>query len=204
MNISIRLEEERDYRHVETLTREAFWDLYRPGCVEHWILHQIRNTPVFVKALSFVACAGDTVIGNIVYSRAKVVSTDNQAFEVLCMGPFAVAPSFQKKGVGARLIQYSIEKAKGSGFKAVVIYGDPDYYRRFGFVRAAEHGITTSSGESFDAFMALELFAGALDGVRGRFYADPVFEKTSGKAFEAFEKEFPHKEKHVTDTQFFH
>ena len=94
--------------------------------------------------------------------------------------------------------------AKELGFKAVVIFGDPSYYRRFGFVRAADYGITTSSGESFDAFMTLELFSGALEGVCGRFYADPVFEKTSGKEFAAFEKEFPHKEKHVTDTQIFH
>lgn len=204
MNISIRLEEDRDHRDVETLTREAFWDLYRPGCVEHWILHQIRKLPAFVKELSFVACDGDTVIGNIVYSLARIVSVDTRIFKVLCMGPFAVLPAFQKKGVGALLLQYSLQKAKEFGFKAVVIFGDPKYYGRFGFVSAGNFGVTTATGENFDAFMALELFSGALDGARGKFYADPVFEMTCDGGLEAFEKEFPHKEKHVTETQIFH
>jgi predicted N-acetyltransferase YhbS len=172
--------------------------------VEHWILHQIRKVPAFVKELSFVACDGDAVIGNIVYSRAKVVSEAGQEFEVLCMGPFAVTPSLQKKGVGARLLQHSLQKAKALGFKAVVIFGDPKYYSRFGFVNAGNFGITTATGENFDAFMALKFFPEALDGTRGKFYADPVFEKMSGEEFEAFEKEFPHKEKHVTATQIFH
>ena len=203
MNISIRLEEEQDYKKVEYLTREAFWDLYRPGCVEHLIVHKIREVPAFVKELSFVACDDDALLGNIIYSKAKVVHDENKEFEVLCMGPFGVLLAFQKKGVGSLLMNCSIKKAKELGFKAIVIFGDPKYYQRFGFVNAKNYGITTPSGENFDAFMVLELFDGALDGITGKFYADNVFE-IKNEELEVFEKEFPYKEKHVTDTQLWH
>jgi len=203
MNTSIRLEEEQDYKRVEYLTREAFWDLYRPGCNEHLIVYKIRKVPAFVKELSYVACDDDAVIGNIIYSKAKVVHDENKEFEVLCMGPVGVLPPFQKKGIGSRLMNCSIKKAKELGFKAIVTFGDPKYYQRFGFVNAENYGITTPSGENFDAFMVLELFDGALDGITGKFYADNVFE-VKDEELEVFEKEFPYKEKHVTDTQLWH
>ncbi len=200
MTISIRLEEARDYSPVEHLTREAFWDLYHPGCSEHLIVHKIRDVPAFVRELSLVACDGDTVVGNIIYSRAKVVNAQNQEFEVLCMGPIGVLPSCQKKGIGSQLMTASIQKAKALGFRAVIIYGSPAYYHRFGFVNAQQYGITTPTGDNFDAFMALELYDGALQGIAGKFYADRVFE-IDNQELEAFDKHFPYKEKHVTDTQ---
>lgn len=203
MKVSIRLEEDRDYRNVEYLTREAFWDLYRPGCFEHLIVHKIRKAPAFIKELSYVACDGDTVIGNIIYSKAKVVNAENKEFEVLCMGPIAVLPVFQKKGVGTLLIKHSIKKAQELGFKAILIFGNPKYYQRFGFVNAGNFGITTSAGENLDAFMALELFNGALKGINGKYYEDPVFDVKENEV-EAFDKGFPYKKKHVTDTQIFH
>ena len=201
MNISIRSEEERDYKKVEYLTREAFWDLYHPGCTEHLIVHKLRKVPAFVKELNYVACDGDSVVGNIIYSKAKVVNSENKEFEVLCMGPIGVLPSFQKKGIGSMLMNRSIKKARELGFKAIIIFGNPKYYQRFSFVNAKNYGITTASGENFDAFMALELFDGALDGITGKYYEDQVF-KTDDKELEAFERGFPYKEKHITDTQF--
>jgi predicted N-acetyltransferase YhbS len=201
MNVSIRLEEEKDYKNVEHLTREAFWDIYRPGCNEHLIVHKIRKVPEFVKELSFVACDDDNVIGNIIYSKAKVVNDENKEFEVLCMGPLGVLPSFQRKGIGSLLMNYSIAKARELGFKAILIFGNPKYYQRFGFIKTEKYGIKTSSGENFDAFMALELFDGALNGITGEFYADKVFE-IEDEELEIFEREFPYKEKHITDTQF--
>lgn len=200
MNVSIRLEEERDYRKVEHLTREAFWDIYHPGCTEHLIVHKLRTAPAFVKELSYVACDEDSIIGSIIYSKAKVINDQNQEFEVLCMGPLSVLPSFQRKGIGSLLMNHSIEKARGLGFKAIIIFGNPEYYRRFGFVNAAKYGIKTASGENFDAFMALELCGGALHGITGKFYGDKVFE-TEDEELEIFEKGFPYKEKHITDTQ---
>ena len=200
MNISIRLEEEDDYRPVESLTREAFWNLYKPGCNEHLLVHKIRKVPAFVKELSLVACDGDKIVGNIIYSKAKVINGENKEFEVLCIGPIGVLPAYQKQGIGSLLMNHSLEKAKQLGYKAIIIFGNPDYYHRFGFVDARECGIQTAWGENFSAFMALELYKGSLNGISGKFYADKVF-KIDEDELEIFEKEFPPREKRVTDTQ---
>jgi predicted N-acetyltransferase YhbS len=200
MTISIRLEEENDYRNVEYLTREAFWNLYKPGCVEHLIVHKMRKVPAFVKELSFVAYDNNKIVGNITYSKAKVIDSKKQEFEVLCMGPIGVLPSYQGQGIGSLLMNYSIEKAKQFGHKAIIIFGNPNYYHRFGFINAKEYGIQTSWGENFEEFMTLELYDGGLNGISGKFYEDEVF-KIDQDELEIFEKEFPHKEKRVTDTQ---
>ena len=201
MNLSIRPEEEKDYRDVENLTREAFWNLYRSGCVEHLIVHNLRKTPAFVKELSFVALDDNKIVGSIIYSKAKVITDENTEFEVLCMGPIGVLPPFQGQGIGSLLMNASAEKARQLGFRCVIIFGNPVYYHRFGFKSASEYGIQTSTGENFEAFMALELRAGGLSGISGRFYEDKVFEVDPAE-LEIFEKEFPYKEKLVTDTQF--
>lgn len=203
MNISIRPEEENDFKNVEHMIREAFWDLYQPGCVEHLIAHNMRKSPDFVKELDYVACDGDTIVGNIIYSRAKVINDENKEFEVLCMGPLGVLPSYQKKGIGSLLMNNTIEKARQLGYKAIFIFGNPEYYNRFGFRNTREYNIQTSSGENFDAFMALELYSGSLKQVSGKFFASGSFEVTE-EELENFEKKFPHKTKHVTDTQLFH
>jgi len=200
MSILIRQEEEHDFKNVEHMTREAFWDLYKPGCDEHLVVHKIRKVPAFVKELDFIACDKDTIVGNIIYSRAKVVNEEKKESEVLCMGPVTVLPSYQKQGIGSLLMNHSIKKAKQLGYKGIIIFGNPDYYQRFGFVNAKEYNIQTSWGENMDAFMALELYEGSLKDVSGKFYEDEVF-KIENNELEDFEKQFPHKEKHVTDTQ---
>jgi predicted N-acetyltransferase YhbS len=200
MNISIRLEEKNDYRIVECLTREAFWNVYKPGCDEHLIVHKIRKVPAFIKELSFVALDGDEIVGHIIYSKAKVINGKNQQVAVLCMGPIAVLPSYQGQGVGSLLMNHSIEKTKQLGYRAIIIFGNPDYYHRFGFINAKEYGVQTPSGENFEEFMALELYGSGLNGISGKFYADEVFGIEKDE-LEIFEKEFPHKEKRVTDTQ---
>jgi predicted N-acetyltransferase YhbS len=200
MNISIRLEEENGYRNVEYMTREAFWNVYKPGCDEHLIVHKIRKVPAFIKELCFVAYDNDKIVGNIIYSKAKVINLKNKEFEVLCMGPIGVLPYYQGQGIGSLLMNYSIEKAKQLGHKAIIIFGNPNYYHRFGFINAKEYGIKTSSGENFEEFMALDLYDGGLDGISGKFYEDEIFRIEQGE-LEMFEKDFPYKEKRVTDTQ---
>lgn len=200
MNILIRLEEESDFEKVEYLTREAFWDVYRPGCSEHLLVHKIRKVPAFVKELSYVACDNNKIVGNIIYSRARVVNEDNLEYEVLCMGPLSVLPAYQRRGIGSQLLQETLDKARKLGYKAVIIFGNPGFYERFGFKNAQQFMIQTSSGENFDAFMALELQEGVLDGISGKFYEDKVFEIEDDE-LEAFEKRFPYREKHITDTQ---
>lgn len=200
MDITIRLENEKDYRTVEYLTREAFWNLYRPGCAEHLLIHKMRQVPAFVKELALVALAEETIVGNIVYSKAKIRNSKNKEFEVLCMGPVGVLPGYQGQGIGSQLITYSLAKARQLGYKAVMLFGKQHYYQRFGFANAKAYEIQTSSGENFDEFMALELYDGGLQGISGRFYADEVF-NLDQEALEIFDREFPYKEKQVTDTQ---
>lgn len=199
LSISLRPEEETDYRVVENLTREAFWDLYHPGCTEHLVVNKMRRVNAFVRELDFVACDGNIVVGNIVYSKARVID-ENRESEVLCMGPVSVLPAYQNKGIGSMLMNHSIQKAKELGYRAVIIFGNPGYYHRFGFVNAEKFRISTSGGDNFDPFMALELYPGALDGITGRFFEDEVF-RTDDKELEIFEREFPYREKHITDSQ---
>jgi predicted N-acetyltransferase YhbS len=107
LSISLRPEEETDYRVVENLTREAFWDLYHPGCTEHLVVNKMRRVNAFVRELDFVACDGNIVVGNIVYSKARVID-ENRESEVLCMGPVSVLPAYQNKGIGSMLMNHSI------------------------------------------------------------------------------------------------
>lgn len=116
------------------------------------------------------------------------------------MGPLGVLPSYQSKGIGALLMQRTMDEAKSLGYKGVIIYGHPEYYHRFGFKNAEVYNIQTSDGGNFDAFMALELYENGLAGITGRFVEDPVFHLKEDE-LEAFEVNFPYKEKHVTDTQ---
>lgn len=201
MDITIRLETPGDYREVENLTREAFWDVYKPGCDEHLIINKLRNVSAFVKELDFIACKDDRIIGHIAYSRAKVIN-DLEEKEILTMGPVSVLPQFQSTGVGSLLINHSMKKARDLGYKGVIIFGNHNYYKKFGFENAKKYNITTSEGENFDEFMALELYKYSLDGIKGRFYVDDVF-YVNNRELEEFDKNFPYKEKHITDTQIF-
>lgn len=199
-NLTIRPELLSDYRETENMVREAFWDVYKPGCNEHLVLHKLRDAAAFVKELDLVACVGDKIVGNIVYSEAEIADGEDQRSIVLCMGPLSVLPAWQGKGIGSSLMKQSIDKARSLGYKAVVIFGDPGYYHRFGFKNAKEYNIQTPQGENFDAFMALELFENGLSGIQGKFQEDPVFQPENSE-LERFDKDFPYKEKHVTDTQ---
>lgn len=200
MDITIRPEIAKDYFETEAITREAFWDVYHPGCLEHLVLHKLRDVPAFVRELDFVADGGARIVGNVVCSKAKVTNTAKQEYEVLCMGPLAVLPEYQGKGIGSLLIKTVVSKAQELGYKGIVIYGNPDYYHRFGFVNAEKFGIKTTSGENFDYFMALELSKGSLQGINGNFYEDEAF-NVADEELEVFDKAFPYKEKHVTATQ---
>jgi predicted N-acetyltransferase YhbS len=201
MSIKIRLEKEKDHQEVENMTREAFWDLHQPGCDEHLLAHKLRTAEAFIPELDFVAELDHQVVGNIMYSRAKVIDGKGSEHEVLTFGPLSVLPSHQRLGVGSALVKHTLKLAEEMGFKAIIIFGHPEYYHRFGFANAERFHITTSDGANFEPFMALELYEGALRGIEGRLYLDDVF-KTDPAELEIFDKGFPYREKHVTDTQF--
>lgn len=200
MKLIIRPENENDYEEVENLTREAFWDIYQPGCDEHLLVHKLRKVSAFIPGLDFVAVRGDKIVGHIIYSKSKIVDSEGIAHEAITFGPVSVLPSRQKKGIGSALIEHTKESAAKMGYKAIVIFGNPAYYHRFGFKSAESFGITTAEGANFEAFMAMELYPGALQGITGRFYEDPVFQ-VDKEELKAFEKRFPYKKKHVTSTQ---
>ncbi len=200
-NIIIRRETERDFHTVECLTREAFWDVYKPGCDEHLVAHKLRQSKSFLPDLDFVAVHdGCCIVGNIMYSVAQVIDDSGCVNSVLTFGPLSVLPEFQRQGVGAGLVRHSLTVAQKTKYSAVIIFGDPAYYHRFGFENANKFGITTADGANFDAFMALELHDHALESITGRFYEDNVFHIDPVELTE-FEKAFPFREKHVTDTQ---
>lgn len=193
MNLTLRLETPSDYRAVEELTREAFWGYTSPTCDEHYLVHLLRQSPAFVPELDYVAEANGRLVGNIIYTKAKVVDNEDNEHEVLTFGPLSVLPEYWNRGVGAALIRRTVAEARVLGFKAILIYGHPDYYPRFGFRNAKAYNITTPQGTNFDALMALPLYKGALDGVSGAYHYDPAF-NIDAQAAEAYNRNFPHKE----------
>jgi len=199
-NLKLRLERENDCREVEMLTREAFWNVHVPGCDEHFILHNIRNSEDFIPELDFVAEVEGRILGHIVYTHGVIENDNGEKYKVICFGPISVHPDFQKRGIGSELVRYSLNKAKDMGFEAVCIYGDPRYYSRFGFRCGERYNIKTSDGMYAVALMALELKPGALQGIKGRFVESSSFEAEK-EEFDIFESTFPHKEKKETYSQ---
>lgn len=200
MKISIRQEKEQDHAYVENMTREAFWDVYQPGASEHLLLHKIRKADCFIPELNFVAEHEGKIVGHVVCTRAKVVDKEEKEHTILYLGPICAAPEVQKQGIGTRLIGHTKNVAGQMGYKAIVLWGNPAYYYRFGFVNAAQFNITTHEGKNFEPFMVYELAKGSLCEISGKFYEDVVFDMTE-EEIEEYDKAFPYKEKHVTDTQ---
>jgi predicted N-acetyltransferase YhbS len=199
MEIELRLEEEKDYRTVEVLTREAFWNEFVPGCEEHLLIHNMRKAEAFVKELDFVALYQNEIVGNIVYVKSKIKDADKE-WTILTFGPISVLPKYQNRGIGSKLIEHTKKLAKNMGYKAIIIYGDPAYYSRFGFEQSKKYAITNKEGKYPAALLVLELYQDALKGVRGVFDVDS-FSKTGEKELEEFEKGFVKKEKQKTESQ---
>lgn len=183
MNITIRLETEKDYRKVEELTRKAFSYPGRIerggiGCpFEHWMVHALREKDG-LRDLSYVAEADGKIVGHIIYSNARIETVDGNTVPVLNFGPLSVQPEYQRSGVGKALMHATIAKAKELGYGAILFFGRPEYYPRFGFVEAGCFGITDSEGYNFPAFMAMELKEGYLSGVHGKYYESPIYNES--------------------------
>lgn len=189
MPIATRCETPEDHRPVEALIREAFWNMFRPGCVEHLIMHNLRNDSDFVPELCRVACDGKSVVGAIACSRAGVGDTAAAESGLLCIGPLGVLPSHQRQGIGSQLVGETVELAFAMGFRGIALFGSPGYYGRFGFIRAADFGMSAMDGSTPDAFMVLPLFPDALNGLSGRFSHCGAF-SVDDSELAAFEKQF--------------
>ena len=194
-NYSIRVEEERDYSTVESLVRQAFWNVYRPGCTEHYVLHHLRNCPDFIPELAFVMEADGKIIGQNVFVKAQITKSNGTAFPILTMGPICIANEYKRKGYGKILLDYSLEKAKALGYGAVCFEGNIDFYGKSGFDVASKFGIKyhgLPEGVAADFFLCKELKPGYLDGITG-VYATPdayFVAEENPEDFEKFEREF--------------
>lgn len=204
-NIIIRNERKEDYRKVENLTREAFWNVYRPGCTEHYVLHCYRNDPAFVPELDFVMELNGELIGQIIYVRSEIDCDDGRKLPIMTFGPIGIAPEYKRQGYGKRLLDYSMEKAMGMGVGALVITGNILFYGKSGFVSAKTKGVRYADDPDADYLLVKELIPGFLDGISGT-YKDPdgyfVCEKNP-EDFERFEASFPQKEKSKQPGQLF-
>ena len=194
MKLTIKKTQQSSFFQTETLTREAFWNQYNPGCDEHLVLHQLRNSSSYIADLDLIAIHDDEIIAHIICTKARVIDDQAKEYEVICLGPVSVLPLHQNTGVGTQLIQYAISEAKRLGCKGMILFGNPQYYQRFGFRNAQHYKITTKEDKNFEAFMALELQENGLSDVRGRFFEDEAYLVDEAELIE-FEKKFPHKEK---------
>ena len=195
--IVIRNEQSEDYRTVENLTREAFWNVYRPGCTEHYVLHCYRNDPAFVPELDFVMELDGEAIGQIIYVRSEILCDDGRKVPIMTFGPIGILPEYKRQGYGKRLLDYSMEKASELGAGALAITGNIDFYGKSGFVPAKTKGIRYFDDPDADYFLIKELKNDFLNGVSGT-YKDPegyFVGENNPKDFEEFEASFPQKEK---------
>lgn len=204
-NIVIRLEKKEEHREVENLVRESFWNVYRPGCLEHFVLHELRNDADFVPQLDLVMLLDGRIIGQNVFVRAAIKSDSGEDLPIMTMGPICIAPEFKRQGYGKILLDYSLERAKEMGCGAVCFEGSIGFYGKSGFTYASEfgiryHGLPEGTDSSF--FLCKELAAGYLNDVTGE-YSTPAGYFVDEAAAEEFDKRFPSKEKLKLDGQIF-
>ena len=196
-NIVIRLEKEEEYREVENMVRESFWNVYRPGCYEHYVLNQLRDDQAFVSELDFVMEQDGRLIGQNMCMRANIKADDGRDIPIMTMGPICITPELKRKGYGKILLDYSLEKAKELGCGAVCFEGNIDFYGNSGFNYADKFGIRyhgLPEGEDASFFLCKELIPGYLDDITGE-YATPQGYFVDEAEVEAFDREFPPKEK---------
>ena len=193
----IRLEKSEEYREVENLVREAFWNVYRPGCSEHYVIHVLRDDPAFVEELDFVMELGGKLIGQNMFMKTVINADDGRVIPVLTMGPIGITPELKRRGYGKLLLDYSLERAAEMGFGAVLFEGNIDFYGKSGFDYAGKFGIRYHDlPEDADAsfFLCKELIPGYLDGITG-VYQTPQGYYVDDDDVEEFDRGFPTKEK---------
>ena len=201
----IRLERKEEQREVENLVRESFWNVYRPGCLEHYVLYRLRDDEAFVPELDFVMEKDGKIIGQNMFMRAVIHADDGREIPIMTMGPICIAPEYKRKGYGKILLDYSLEKAKASGCGALCFEGNIDFYGKCGFTYARDygiryHGLPKDADDSF--FLCRELIPGYLCGITGEYRTPQGYFVDEAECGE-FDKEFVPKEKLVLPGQIF-
>jgi putative acetyltransferase len=191
--MTIRRELPGDFSAVENLTREAFWNLYVPGCDEHFLVHKMRSHPDFIGELDYVAVRGNAVIGNIMFTKSCILQEDGSRFPCISFGPVSVLPEYQRRGVGSALITHTKNEALRLGHRAIIILGSPVNYCKHGFTSSRDFNISNSSGDYPLAQLVCELEKDALKGITGKYVYSDVYDMDP-KEVEEFEKTLPPKE----------
>ena len=194
---TIRTERAEDYREVEELIRESFWNVYRPGCSEHYVMHVLRDDPAFVKELDIVMEKDGVIIGQNMFMKTVIECDDGRITDVLTMGPICIAPELKRKGYGKILLDHSLDMAAEQGFGAVLFEGNIGFYGKSGFTYAREFGIRyhdlpADADDSF--FLCKELVFGYLESVTG-VYQTPHGYYVDDHDVEEFDKSFRPKQK---------
>lgn len=191
----LRQEQPADYRETENLVREAFWNRYAPGCCEHYLVNLLRTSPALVPELNLVAVREGNIVGHIASTKAVLHGDDGHLYEdVLTLGPIAVLPAYQGQGIGGQLIAHTKALAKDLGYRAIVLYGDPDYYVRHGFLPAEQFRLRTADGMYAVAHQVCPLSESAPDTLAGRHVEASIFDMDEA-AIAAFDATFPEKER---------
>ncbi len=200
--LQIHLERPEEYRAAEELVRNAFWDLYQPGCNEHYLVRLLRKDRTYRPELGFTARQNGRLAGCIYYSDAEIIAPDGRHISVLTLGPVAVAPEFQKQGIGTALIERTKKRAAETGYRAIVLFGNPAYYSRFGFEPGEKYGLSDGEGNFNAALQILALQSGSPDGFSGRLLDNPLFFMNAAETA-AFDATFPPRKKHASPNQLF-
>ncbi len=201
MNTQIRLETPQDHFVVEDIARDAFWNLYKPGCNEHLLIHHLRNHTDLIPELCFVIELDDEVVGSIFYTHSKVVDGDGKEYKTITFGPVSIKPSLHRKGLGRQLITHSIEQAKALGYNAIIIGGYPHHYKPYGFEGTKKYHIAMPDNQFYTGIMALPLKEGFFDHVKnGVVYFSEAMEPDES-ILEAYDRQFKPLPKLVTESQ---
>lgn len=204
-DIIIRLENKEDYKAVENLIREAFWNVYRPGCSEHYVMHVLRDDPAFIKELDYVMEKDGVLIGQNMFMRTIIEADDGRIIPVLTMGPIGITPTLKRHGYGKKILDYTLEKATHMGFGAVLFEGNINFYGKSGFDYARKFGIRYHDlPEDVDTsfFLCKELIPGYLNDVTG-VYQTPKGYYVDDSDVEKFDSSFPPKQKQKLPGQIF-
>ena len=186
MMLNIRNERESDYKIVEDITRKAFYNVYVPGCMEHYLVHIMRGHEDFIPELDFVIEVDGQIVGNIMYTKSKLTDEGGTEKEIVTFGPVSILPKYQRKGYGKMLIEHSLKRAAELGYEAVVIMGSPANYVGSGFQCCRKYNVCVEKGKYPAAMLVKELKPGALDG-RLWFYSDSPVMNVDEREAQAFD-----------------
>ncbi|MFD1020371.1 GNAT family N-acetyltransferase [Thalassobacillus hwangdonensis] len=200
MQIKIRNERPEDYKVVEEVAREAFWNLYFPGCHEHYVIHKMREHEDFIKDLSFVIEVEGKIVGGIFYTQSKIVAEDGKEYKTISFGPVFISPEHRRKGLGRKLITHSIQAAKEMGYRAILTLGYPYHYEPYGFRGGKKYSISMPDKKFYKGLLVLPLYENALDDISGHVVFSDALE-VNEEDVEAFDQSFPPKEKKFQESQ---